>query len=215
MTFFPIMLRLEGRKCLVVGAGQVAAQKAAGLLRHQAQVVVVAPQAVDRIRSAARTRKLVWLPRVFTLNDLKSAFLVIAATNSPAINVAVFRACQARSVLCNVVDDPEHCDFFYPAVVRRGALQIAVSTNGQSPALAARLRRELDKQFGPEWSTFVEHVGKLRQELLSTEISPARKRQESAKMASRQAFQKFLRQRRAKKADGHAAIPSATRHPQQ
>ncbi|MGO9864874.1 MAG: bifunctional precorrin-2 dehydrogenase/sirohydrochlorin ferrochelatase, partial [Terriglobales bacterium] len=144
MNCFPIMLRLEGRASVVVGAGRVAAAKAAGLLRHGAEVVVVAPNAVRWIREKARAGKLVWRRRAFSARDLRRAFLVVAATDSVASNHAVFRACQARGVLCNVVDDPEHCDFFYPAVVRRGPLQIAISTSGNSPALAARLRKELE-----------------------------------------------------------------------
>jgi precorrin-2 dehydrogenase/sirohydrochlorin ferrochelatase len=192
---FPIMVRLASRKCLVVGAGRVAAAKAAGLLSHGAQVVVVAPTAIAWIREKARLGKLEWCRRPFSPRDVRSAFLVIAATNSAATNHAVFRACQARGVLCNVVDDPEHCDFFYPAVVRRGPLQIAISTAGESPALASRLRRELERQFGPEWKPFVEHTGKLRQQLLCAEMPLEKKRERLAEIASRKAFQNFRRQR--------------------
>jgi precorrin-2 dehydrogenase/sirohydrochlorin ferrochelatase len=192
---FPMMLRLEGRKCLVVGAGRVAAEKAAGLLRDRAEVVVVAPQAVAWIREKARSSKLVWRHRRFSSRDVRGAFLVVAATNSAATNCAVFRACQTRGVLCNVVDDPEHCDFYYPAVVRRGPLQIAISTDGNSPALASRLRQELERQFGPEWKPFVEHVGKLRQELLRTDMPLEKKRERLAELASQKAFQNYRRQR--------------------
>jgi precorrin-2 dehydrogenase/sirohydrochlorin ferrochelatase len=191
---FPIMVRLEGRKCLVVGAGRVAASKAAGLLNQGAEVVVVAPKAVAWIRQKARSGKLVWRRRPFSSGDVRGAFLVVAATNSAATNGAVFRACQARGVLCNVVDDPERCDFFYPAVVHRGPLQIAISTAGSSPALASRLRRELERQFGPEWKPFVEHIGKLRQQLLRTDMPLHKKREQAAEFASQKAFQKFRRQ---------------------
>jgi precorrin-2 dehydrogenase/sirohydrochlorin ferrochelatase len=194
MTFFPIMLRLEGRTCVVVGAGRVAAAKAAGLLHHGAEVVVVAPKAVHWIRTKARSGKLVWRRRVFSSRDVRGAFLVVAATNSAASNGAVFRACQARRVLCNVVDDPEHCDFFYPAVVRRGPLQIAISTEGNSPALAARLRKELERQFGPEWGPFVEHIGKLRQQFLSAGMPLKKQRAQLAELAGKKAFQSFRRQ---------------------
>jgi precorrin-2 dehydrogenase/sirohydrochlorin ferrochelatase len=192
---FPIMVRLAGRKCLVVGAGRVAAAKAAGLLSHDAEVVVIAPKAIAWIREKARLGKLEWRRRPFSSRDVRSAFLAIAATNSGATNHAVFRACQARGVLCNVVDDPEHCDFFYPAVVRRGPLQIAISTAGESPAVASRLRRELERQFGPEWKPFVEHIGKLRQQLLCAEMPLEKKRERLAEIASRKAFQNFRRQR--------------------
>ena len=194
MTSFPILLKLEGRTCLVVGAGRIAAAKTAGLLRHGAQVVVVAPKAVTWIREKERSGKLAWRRRAFSSRDVRGAFLVVAATNSVALNCAVFRACQDRGVLCNVVDDPEHCDFFYPAVVHRGPLQIAISTDGRSPALAARLRRELEKQFGPEWGSFVKHIGKLRQKLLSAGMPSEKKREQLAELAGQKAFLSFRRQ---------------------
>jgi len=187
------MLRLEGRACVVVGAGRIAATKAAGLLRHGAEVVVVAPNAVRWIREKARAGELVWRRRPFSARDLRGAFLVVAATDSAASNRAVFHACQARGALCNVVDDPEHCDFFYPAVVRRGPLQIAISTNGNSPALAARLRKELERQFGLEWGAFVEHVGKLRQLLLSANMPLKKKREQIMGLAGQKAFLSFRR----------------------
>jgi len=194
MTSFPILLRLQGRTCLVVGAGRIAAAKAAGLLSHGARVVVVAPKAVRWIRERAQSGKLAWRRRAFSARDVRGAFLVVAATNSAASNCAVFRACRARGVFCNVVDDPEHCDFFYPAVVRRGPLQVAISTEGNSPALAARLRQELERQFGPEWGPFVEHIGKLRQRFLSAGMPLDKKRDRLAKIAGHKAFLSFRRQ---------------------
>jgi len=188
---FPIMVRLQGRKCLVVGAGRVAAAKAAGLLSHGAEVVVVAPKAVAWIREKARSGKLVWRSRAFLSRDVRGAFLVVAATDSAASNGAVFRACRARRVLCNVVDDPERCDFFYPAVVRRGPLQIAISTSGNSPALAARLRKELERQFPPEWGPFVEHIGKLRKQFLRAGMPLENEREQLAKLAGQKAFLSF------------------------
>jgi precorrin-2 dehydrogenase/sirohydrochlorin ferrochelatase len=194
MNCFPIMLRLAGRACVVVGAGRVAAEKAAGLLRYGAEVVVVAPKAVRWIRENARAGKLVWRRRMFSSRDLRGAFLVVAATDSAASNHAVFHACQTQGVLCNAVDDPEHCDFFYPAVVRRGPLQIAISTNGNSPALAARLRKELERQFGPEWGAFVKNIGKLRQQLLSASMPLKKRREQIMGLAGQKALRSFQRQ---------------------
>jgi precorrin-2 dehydrogenase/sirohydrochlorin ferrochelatase len=192
-NFFPMLVRLTGRKCLVVGAGKIAADKVAGLLIHGARVEVVSPRAVRRIQELERKGQIVWRHRQFSSRDLEGAFLVVAATNSSMINQAVFHACKARDVLCNAVDDPLHCDFFYPAVVRRGPLQIAISTNGQSPALAARLRRELEEQFGPEWSDWVEHVGKLRREILDKRMPAKARRERLLAMASPDEFREFLR----------------------
>lgn len=178
----------------------MATAKAATLLRHQARVVVVGPQATRQIRQQARQGKLVWRRRAFRARDVDGAFLAVAATDSAATNEAVFRACQARGVLCNVVDDPGHCDFFYPAVMRRGPLQVTISTDGRSPALAARLRREFERQFGPEWGPWVEHTGALRREILGRKLSAAKRRRQLASIASPQAFRKFVTQQRSRTA---------------
>ena len=194
MTLFPLMLKLSGRKCIVVGAGKVAASKIKGLLACGARLTVVSPEAGKRIHAYARAGQLVWRRKSFSPRDLGGAFLVIAATDSPAVNAAVFHSCQTRKILCNSVDDPAHCDFFYPAVVRRGPLQIAISTGGCSPALAARLRKDLSREFGPEWSVFVEHLADLRQQILRTALSSQRERLLN-KIATQKAFRAFVRAR--------------------
>jgi precorrin-2 dehydrogenase/sirohydrochlorin ferrochelatase len=195
-SVFPLMVKLQGRKCVVVGGGKIAASKAAGLLAHGARVVVISPDAAPAIQRQARAGVLIWRQRRFSPKDVNRAFLVIAATDSVITNEAVFRACRARRVLCNAVDDPERCDFFYPAVVRRGSLLIAISTNGRSPALAARLRRELERQFGPEWSAWVEHLGKLRRDVLGRGQSAGNRRLHLAQMVSSRAFGRFVREQR-------------------
>jgi len=192
------MVNLHRRRCLVVGAGKVAADKISGLLAYGAAVEVVSPRAIASIERLARDGKLVWHCRKFSPQDVSGACLVISATNSRAVNRAVFRACKAQGVLCNAVDDPPNCDFFYPAVVRRGSLQIAISTNGSSPALAARLRRELEQQFGPEWEAWVEHVGRIRRRLLAGKMPPDARRAKLMETAGPEAFRAFLRSRRHK-----------------
>jgi precorrin-2 dehydrogenase len=194
-SLFPILLKLKAKKCVVVGAGKIAAGKAAGLLTSGAQVVVIGPRAVDWIQSQARDGKLIWQRRRFTAADVEQAFLVIAATNSNATNEAVFRACADRGVLCNVVDVPDRCDFFYPAVVRRGPLQIAISTDGRSPALARRLRIELERQFGVEYGAWVEQVGQMRQKLRRRNLPAAKRRRLLDQIASRDSFERFVGQR--------------------
>lgn len=191
--FFPMMVRVEGRKCLVVGAGKVAEEKIAGLLASGAQITVASPQAVPSIRKWARDGGLTWRKRKFSPGDVRGAFLVIAATNAPGVNKSVYEACRKLGVLCNAVDDPENCDFFYPAVVRRGALQIAISTNGNSPALASRLRRQLEKQFGPEWGEWIGEIGRVRRKLLSDGTSPQVRRERLLGMATDEAFRSFIK----------------------
>ena len=197
MNLFPIMVRLDARRCIVVGAGEIAAAKTATLLGCGAQVTVIAPHATDLVQQLAREGTLTWRCREFVPADLEAAFLVIAATNSPAVNEEVFRAGKERGVLCNVVDDPEHCDFYYPAVVQRGALQIAISTGGHSPALAHRLRVELEQQFGPEYEAWVEEVGRRRRETMARDLPEARRRELLEQIASREAYEDFVRRRAA------------------
>ncbi len=192
-AFFPMLVNLAGRKCLVVGAGAVAAAKIEGLLLCGADVEVVSPRAAPAIQRLARAGRLVWRRKAFSRRDVQGKFLAIAATNSSKINEAVFRACAARGVLCNSVDDPEHCDFIYPAVARRGPLQIAISTGGRSPALAARLRRELERQFGPEWGAWVEDLGLRRDELLKGKMPEKSRRRRLQQMARPKALRDFLR----------------------
>jgi precorrin-2 dehydrogenase/sirohydrochlorin ferrochelatase len=195
-----MLVRLQGRKCVVVGGGNIAAEKTAGLVIHGAQVEIVSPRVVRQIQRQVREGKIVWHRRKFTPRDVDGAFLVVAATNSSPTNATVFRACTARGILCNAVDDPRYCDFFYPAVVRRGPLQIAISTNGKSPALASRLRVELEKQFGPEWGAWVEDLGKTRQGILAKKMSAKTRRQRLLKIASAEAFEQYARGRRGRDA---------------
>jgi precorrin-2 dehydrogenase/sirohydrochlorin ferrochelatase len=197
MDLFPIMVRLESRRCIVVGAGEIAAAKTTTLLGCGAQVTVIAPHATELVQQQAREGKLAWCCREFVPFDLEGAFLVIAATDSPAVNEEVFRAGKERGVLCNVVDDPERCDFYYPAVVHRGALQIAISTGGHSPALAHRLRVELEQQFGPEYEEWVEQVGRERREILARDMSEDQRRELLEQIAGRKAYEDFVRRRAA------------------
>jgi uroporphyrin-III C-methyltransferase/precorrin-2 dehydrogenase/sirohydrochlorin ferrochelatase len=188
---FPICLKLAGRRCLIVGGGSVAEAKMEGLVRCGAEVRVVAPQATPGIRRAARSCRIVWYERPFLPSDLAGVSLVVAATNSPELHEEIFRRCQQAGILCNVVDEPERCDFYYPAVVRRGALQLAISTAGHSPFLAQRLRRELEEQFGPDYGPWVEEIGRQRRELFNSDISPEGRRAILKELSSERAFAEF------------------------
>jgi len=191
MSLFPIFLKLKGRRCVVVGAGEIAAGKIAGLRRAGAQIVVISPQAIESIQAQASAGKLTWHAREFSSSDVEGALLVVAATNSGKTNEAVFRACAERGVLCNAVDDPEHCDFFHPSVVRRGPLQIAISTGGRSPSLARRLRQELEQQFGPEYEQWLHRLGKMRSEILQKKLPPAERHKALEELCTREAYERF------------------------
>lgn len=185
---FPIFLKLEGRRCLVVGAGSIAEGKIRGLLQAGASVEVVAPWAVPQIQEWFGQGILNWKPRNFEPNDLGDVFLVIAATPSREVNTQIFQEARLRNVLCNSVDDPENCDFYYGAVVRRGDLQIAISTNGRSPALAQRLRQELEEQFGPEYETWLQELGEARDQMFVAKLDVEARRKLLHELASREAF---------------------------
>jgi precorrin-2 dehydrogenase / sirohydrochlorin ferrochelatase len=192
---FPIFLKLAGRPCLVAGAGSIAESKIESLLEAEAKVRVVAPKATRQIRSWAEAKRIEWMARVWEAGDLEGMFLVVAATSSTAVDERIFQEATRRGVLSNVVDVPDLCDFYYPAVVQRGALQIAISTAGLSPALAQRLRRELEHQFGREYQAWLEQLGKERDKLFSEGREPEERKRLLHDLASAGAFQTFVRSR--------------------
>lgn len=185
---FPIFLKLESRPCLVVGAGTVAEGKIQGLLAERASVKVVAPEATSQVRLWASAGLIEWYQREFESADLEGKFLVIVATSSRDVNTRVFTEAHAQGILCNAVDDPPNCDFYYPAVVRRGDLQIAISTGGHSPALAQRIRQELEQQFGPEYESWLVELGKQREELAAGDLDPEVRKRILHELASRASF---------------------------
>ena len=184
----PIFLKLEGRRCLVVGAGTIAEGKIRGLLQACASVEVVAPRAVPQIEEWFGQGLLNWKPRNFEPSDLDRVSVVIAATPLREVNSQIFREARLRNVLCNSVDDPENCDFYYGAIVQRGDLQIAISTNGRSPALAQRLREELEEQFGPEYETWLHELGAARDQMFAAKLDVETRRKLLHQLASREAF---------------------------
>ena len=183
-----MFLKLEGRTCLVIGAGSVGEPKIRSLLQAKADVRVIAPETTAAVAAWANAGVLTWQSRNFVPQDLDGAFLVIAATNSPGVNDEIYREAQRRKILCNAVDDPEHCDFYYPAVVRRGQLQFAISTGGRSPALAQRLRRELEAQFSAEYAGWVEELGNAREKLQASDLEPEAKKRKLHELASQEPF---------------------------
>ncbi len=169
MSLFPIFLKLAGRRCLVVGAGLIAESKIQSLLEADAAVTVVAPHALASVEELAAAGEVKWERREFADADLDGMFLAVAGTNVPAVNRAVFAGAHQRDILCNAVDDPPYCDFYFPSVVRRGELQIAISTAGESPALAQRLRKEINEQLPRDTGEWMQELGRLRREVMAAE----------------------------------------------
>lgn len=195
-----MFLKLAGRPCLVVGAGSIGESKIASLVDASADVRVVAPEATPQVQSWAGLQKITWLQRAWEPSDLEGMFLVVAATSSPDLHQRIYDEAHRRGVLCNVVDVPDLCDFYYPAIVQRGALQIAISTGGQSPALSQRLRKELEDEFGPEYEAWLAHLGDEREKLFAAKLDPEERKRFLHDLASAEAFKAFVRKlKRSKK----------------
>jgi precorrin-2 dehydrogenase/sirohydrochlorin ferrochelatase len=199
---FPMFLKLSARLCLVVGAGPVAESKIASLVEAGARVRVVAPMATPLVRSWAQSETIEWQRRPFQPADLEGVFLVVAATSSTEVHERLFELASQRGVLCNIVDVPPLCDFYYPSVVQRGALQIAISTAGQSPALAQRLRKQLEDQFGPGYEEWLAQLGEARDKLYSTKMDPEERKRLLHEAASEEAFETFVRNHSQSKRSG-------------
>ncbi len=190
---FPVFLKLKQQRCLVVGAGKTVEEKIPTLLACGASVTLVAPVATPKIQRLAEAQKLIWIPRRFESQDLDDIFLCVVATSSKATNQAIFELAQQRGILCNVVRDGAHCNFYYPAVVKRGPLQIAISTAGHSGALAKRLREDLERDFGPEWENWLRWLGEARSSLYDDPLSPRQRRTMLHKLASRKTQEEMFR----------------------
>jgi uroporphyrin-III C-methyltransferase/precorrin-2 dehydrogenase/sirohydrochlorin ferrochelatase len=168
MSLLPIFLKLQGRQCLLVGAGTVALEKIGSLLKTGLRLRVVAPEARAEVKELAAEGKIEWVQRKFEAADLDGNFIVIAATDVPEVNAEVYCEAVKRGIPCNSVDDIPNCDFFFGSVVSRGDLQIAISTAGESPAVAQRLRREIDEQLPQDLGPWLAKLGELRREILAT-----------------------------------------------
>ncbi len=205
MSLLPIFVKLRDRLVVVVGGGVVAEGKIEGLLAAEARVRVIAPQVTPAIAQWIAQGRMEWRAKPFAPADLAGAYLVIAATSAPGVNEAVFGEADARGILCNAVDDIERCHFYYGSVVQRGDLQIAISTNGRSPALAQRLRLQLEKQFGPEYELWLQWLGAARELLRSGEGNADSKRAFLHHLASEPMFQRFVQETRRRRTGQGAA----------
>jgi len=150
--FYIACLKLRGRSCLVVGAGDIALEKVEGLLACDADIVILAPEAQGDLTKLAAEGSIEWIQREYEPSDLEGRFMVIAATNDSEVNIGVYNDAEKRAMLANVVDVPPLCNFILPAIVRTGPLAIAISTAGASPALAKRMKREISELFGEQYA---------------------------------------------------------------
>jgi siroheme synthase-like protein len=191
MILFPAFLKLHDRPVLVVGGGAIATSKIPSLVQAGARVTVVAPKLTRQLGQSVRNREIDWLPKPFEPDDLNGKFLVVAATSLRDLNESVYREADKRNILCNAVDDIDHCHFYYGSIVQRGDLQIAISTNGKSPALAQRLRKELEEQFGPEYAAWLDWLGAAREVLRAQCTDTEATKLQLHHLASRESFERF------------------------
>jgi precorrin-2 dehydrogenase / sirohydrochlorin ferrochelatase len=159
---YPLFVNLTGRRILIVGGGPVAARKVQALIRSGARVTVVAPTLTSRLAQLAQNGGIEYLPRPYQPGDLADAVMVFVACGDEQVNRSVFEEASARGIFCNVADEPGWCTFYVPSVVRRGPLQIAISTGGTSPALAKRLRLQLEKLFDASYEAYLDALAQLR-----------------------------------------------------
>jgi precorrin-2 dehydrogenase/sirohydrochlorin ferrochelatase len=164
-TYYPIFLNIQGKKCVVVGGGEVAERKARALADQGASVTVISARVCNGLANLAEQGTIQIFRRDYRSGDLEHALIAIAATDDPMVNTEVAREGRERGVLTNVVDDPEHSDFIVPSLLRRGDIGIAVSTGGKSPALARRIRTELEQSFASEYASLALLISEVRQEL--------------------------------------------------
>jgi len=191
-ALFPIFLKLQGRRVLVVGGGRVAGQKLQSLMYAGATLTVVAPGVSDDlVREHINSGDVRWKPRRFEPADLDGMTLVIAATDDAAVNERIYRSADTLGILCNSSDEPERCHFYYPAVVQRGDLQIAISTNGRSPALAQRIRKELEARYDETYADWLRWLGDVRSLYFRLQIGTKQRLRVLHQIASNSVYERY------------------------
>ena len=172
MRYYPVFLDIINKSCLVVGGGQVGTRKVLTLLDCGARVTVVSPEATPELQSLADQNKITWKQGNYRTVDLDGMFLVIGATDDEMLNRKIHFDAERQHKLCNIADRPEACNFILPSIINRGDLTIAVSTAGKSPALAKKLRKDLEKKFGSEYGELLRIMGTVRTKLLQQAHAP-------------------------------------------
>lgn len=192
MAKYPIFLELGGRRAVIIGGGAVAVRKAQVLLAAGARLVVVAEHVDDMLTDLCARSDVKLIRSKYSKNYLAGAVLTIAATNNRPVNRQVYKDCQELEILCNVVDDPELCDFFVPAVVKRGDLQIAIGTEGYCPAYAGHLRKKLEKAFTEKHGEFLIELESLRKRIIKDISNPADRKALLGKLVDDKSFEYFI-----------------------
>ena len=170
-SFYPVFLNLTGRRCVVIGGGQIAEGKITKLIGSEAKITVISPDATQCIRDAADRGVIEFQERKYKNGDLQDSFLAIAATNDRVVNQEIFEEAEKLGVLLNVVDDPPRCSFIAPSIVKRGPVTLAISTGGASPALARKLRETLTDSRHLQWADSASVLSKARQVIKDEQVA--------------------------------------------
>ena len=192
MAKYPIFLELSGRRVVVIGSGAVAVRKAQSLLAVGARLVVVADTIDDTLTVLCQDKNAELIRSRYSKDYLAGAVLVIAATNKPQLNRQIYKDCQELEILCNVVDEPQIADFFVPAVVKRGHLQIAVGTEGHCPAYAGHIRKKLEQSFTNKHGEFLAELEKVRQNIIKDVPDPANRKALLGQLVDDESFEYFI-----------------------
>lgn len=176
-NLYPVYMNLEDKNCVVIGGGNVAERKVENLLKCGGKVTVVSPDITNKLNDLLISGHIKYINREYEDSDVEDAFIVICATDSEQINKKVANKCFEHNILVNVVDVPPLCNFYVPSVVRQGDLAISISTNGKSPGLAKKIRKDLERLYGSEYELFLEMMGEAREKVLAQCDNP-RKRKE-------------------------------------
>lgn len=174
-TFCPLHIDLKGRKTLVVGGGSVARRKVEVLLEYGADLTIVSPELSRCLENRLGVNNIAYIKDHYRPAYLKDKFLVICATDNEAINRQVAFDCTDRGILVNSVSEPDFCTFFFPALLKKGSLTVAISTAGKSPALSRRIKKQLDHFFSPVYETYLNYLGEMRPRIMA-EITDAKRR---------------------------------------
>lgn len=191
-NMYPVFLNVAGRRCLVVGGGRVAERKAENLAEAGASVVVVAPDATEGLERMAADGKIALEKRPYAAGEAADYFLVIASTNDPEVNRLVSGDAERAGRPVNVVDVPELCNFFVPSIVRRGDLRIAISTAGAAPALAKKIRRDLEALFPPSYARLLGRLRAFREELMRREPDEEKRKEILSRIAAAPEIKEFI-----------------------
>lgn len=164
--YYPMMLNIENKECVIIGGGDIAYRKILELIEYGASITLVSPSINEDIKVLVDNKSINYIQDIYDKAYVENTYIVVASTNDSRVNNQIFRDCSKRKILVNVVDDPKNCSFIVPSKIKRGDLTIAISTNGKSPTLSRSIREELEKKYDEHYEVFLNILGDVRQEVM-------------------------------------------------